>query len=170
VVTQEPGMGSMDEPLSPEDPSIQTVGGYSSVNSQVTSGYPKIGTQQWSGGGADSDEAAAAPGQPQGGIDDIVAAFQRSAAASQYTAGAGGPSRGGQVSDGDIAAQARAFLKTADVLPDAEAAELITEGRGQRARNLGLLRLEGTHYEGEDDDLTRRGVSLDDFDDDVISV
>ncbi len=165
MVTQQPGMGSMDEPLSPEDPSIQTVGGYSSVNPQVTSSYPKIGTQQWSGGGADSDEVAVEPGQMQGDLDDIVASFQRSAAARQYAGG--GPAR----SDGDIASSAREYLtKTADVLPDAEAAELISEGRGQRARNLGLLRLEGTHYEDQDDDLTRRGVVLDDFDDDVISV
>lgn len=174
---QQPGMGSMDEPLSPEDPSIQTTGtfsipyqdvqhpGYPSVNPQVTSGYPKIGNQQWSGGGTDSDEGAVEPGDPQGDLGDIVASFQRSAAARQYAGG--GPAQ----SDGDIAAAAREFLsKTADVLPDAEAAELISEGRGQRARNLGLLRLEGTHYEDQDDDLARRGMSLDDFDDDVISV
>lgn len=151
VVTQEPGMGFLDEPLSPDDPSIQTVG-----------------NQQWSGGGSDSDEVAAEPGESQGGLDDIIASFQRSAAARQYTAG---PGAGGVLADGDIAAAARQYLtKTADVLPDAEAAELISEGRGQRARNLGLLRLEGTHYEDQDDDLARRGVTLDDFDDDVISV
>lgn len=151
VVTQEPGMGSMDEPLMPDDQSIQT-----------------IGTQQWSGGGAGSDEVAVEPGDSQGSIDSIVAQFQRSAAARQFS---GGDSPGGGQGDGDIAAAARAFLsKTADVLPDKEAAELIAEGRGQRARNLGLLRLEGTHYEDEDEDLTRRGLSLDDFDDDVISV
>ena len=144
-------MGSMDEPLSPGDQSIQTVG-----------------QQQWSGGGADSDEMAAEPGDAQGSMDDIVASFQRSAAARQFAAG--GPGTGGQLADGDIAAAAKQFLKTADVLPDKEAAELIAEGRGQRARNLGLLRLEGTHYEEQDDDLAHRGVSLDDFDDDVISV
>ena len=54
------------------------------------------------------------------------------------------------------------------MLPQAEAEELIREGRGQRARNLDLLRLEGTHYEDEDDELARRGVSLDGYDDDVI--
>lgn len=152
VVTQEPGMGSMDDALSPEDPSIQT-----------------IGAQQWSGEGTD-DTGTVPAGEPQGSIDDIVASFQRSAAAGQYNGG-GGPGGGAGMGDGDIAAAARQFLsKTADVLPAREAAELIEEGRGQRARNLGLLRLEGTHYEEEDDDLARRGVSLDDFDDDVISV
>jgi hypothetical protein len=152
VVTQEPGMGSADEVLSPEDPSIQTVG-----------------NQQWSGGGTDSDEAAAEPGDPQGSIGDIVASFQRSAAAGQYNGTA--PGTAGKMSDGDIAGAAREFLsKTADALPDAEAADLISEGRGQRARNLDLLRIEGTHYEEEDGDLARRGISLDDYDDDVISV
>jgi hypothetical protein len=180
VATQEPGMGSMDEYLSPEDPSIQTIGGMFSIPD-----LRATAEQQWSGAGSDSDEVTVEPGQPQGSLEDIVASFQRSAAASQYSEGAGSGSRGGAgISDGDIAAQARAFLtpqwspappgsslqKTADVLPDAEAAELISEGRGQRARNLGLLRLEGTHYEGEEEDLARRGVSLDDYDDDVLSV
>lgn len=146
-VGQEPGMGSSDEYLTPDDQSIQT-----------------IGNQQWSGGGADSDEVAVPAGQPQGGIDDIVAAFQRSAAARGYSGAS--PAR----SDGDIALAARQYLtKTADVLPQAEAEELIREGRGERARNLNLLRLEGTHYEEEDSDLARRGISMDDYDDDVIS-
>jgi len=146
-VGQEPGMGSGDEYLSPGDPSIQTVG-----------------NQQWSGGGADSDETAVPAGQPQGQIDDIVAAFQRSAAARGYA----GDSRPA-VADGDIAAAARAHLsKTADVLPQAEAEELIREGAGSRARNLDLLRLEGTHYEDADEDLGKRGISLDDYDDDVM--
>lgn len=164
AATQNPGMGSADEPLSPEDASIQTVG-----------------QQQWSGGGADSDEVSVPAGEPQGAIDDIVAAFQRSAAARQFS---GGGASGGGIKDRDIAAAAQAFLpqwspppqgsslihKTADVLPEREAAELISEGRGTRARNLGLLHLEGTHYEDEEAGLAQRGLSLDDFDDDVISV
>jgi hypothetical protein len=146
-VGQEPGMGSGDEYLSPDDQSIQT-----------------IGNQQWSGGGADSDEVAVPVGQPQGQIDDIVASFQRSAAARGYA----GDSRP-VVADGDIAAAARAHLsKTADALPQAEADELIREGAGRRARNLDLLRLEGTHYEDADEELGKRGVSLDDYDDDVM--
>jgi hypothetical protein len=132
VTGQQPGMGSMDEPLMPDDQSIQT-----------------IGTQQWSGGGADSDETAVEPGQPQGSIDDIVASFQRSAAAGAYAGGGGGAPQG---EPGDIAAAARAYLsKTADVLPQAEADELVREGRGQRARNLDLLDLKDTHYEDSDD-------------------
>jgi len=151
LATQEPGMGSMDDALSPEDPSIQTVG-----------------NQQWSGGGTDSGEVSVPAGEPQGDLDDIVAAFQRSAAARQFSGGTPGQASG--AAGGDIAAAARAYLaKTADVLPEAEAAELIGEGRGTRARNLGLLRLEGTHYEDQDEDLGRRGLSLDDFEDDVIS-
>jgi hypothetical protein len=145
-VGQEPGMGSGDEYLTPDDQSIQTTG-----------------NQQWSGGGADSGETAVPAGQPQGDEDAIVASFQRSAAASAYAGS------GGLVADGDIAAAAQRFLKTAEALPPAEAEELISEGRGQRARNLALLRLEGTHYEEQDDDLARRGVSLDDFDDDVVT-
>jgi hypothetical protein len=146
-VGQEPGMGSGDDYLSPEDPSIQTVG-----------------NQQWSGGGADSDETAVPAGDPQGGIEDVVASFQRSAAAGSYSGGSA-PGHG----DGDIAVAARQYLsKTADVLPQAEADELVREGRGQRARNLDLLRLEGTHYEEEDEELGRKGVSLNDYDDDVI--
>jgi hypothetical protein len=147
---QQPGMGSMDEPLMPDDQSIQT-----------------IGTQQWSGGGADSDEGAVEPGQPQGGIDDIVASFQRSAAARAYTGG-GGSGGASAAGPGDIAGAARAYLaKTAEVLPQAEADELIREGRGQRARNLDLLNLEGTHYEDEDG-APKTGVSMDDYEDDVI--
>jgi hypothetical protein len=144
---QEPGTGSMDDALGPEDPSIQT-----------------IGNQQWSGGGADSDEVAVPAGQPQGSVDDVVASFQRSAAASGYSGG----SAPGQA-DGDIAVAARQYLaRTAEVLPKAEADELVREGAGSRARNLDLLRLEGTHYEDEDDDLAKRGLSLDGYDDDVI--
>lgn len=145
-VGQNPGMGSLDEELSPDDTSIQT-----------------IGNQQWSGGGADSDEVAVEPGQSQGSIDDIVASFQRSAAARGYDAQ--GPVR----RDGDIAVAARGYLaKTADVLPKAEADELIREGSGSRARNLDLLRLEGTHYEDEEAEAGKKGVSMDDYDDDVI--
>ena len=98
-VTQEPGMGSGDEYLTPDDQSIQT-----------------MGKQQWSGGGTDSDEEDVPAGQPQGRMDDIVASFQRSAAAGQY--GEGAHSDGSGLGDGDIAQAARAFLKTADALPD----------------------------------------------------
>jgi len=146
-VTQNPGPGSLDEYLTPDDSSIQA-----------------MGNQQWSGGGADSDEVTVPAGDSQGGIDDIVAAFQATAAAKGYA----GDSRAA-VADGDIAGAARAYLsKTADALPQAEADELIREGAGSRARNLDLLRLEGTHYEDADEELGKRGVSLDDYDDDVM--
>lgn len=144
-LTQNPGMGSWDEPSVPDDQSIQTTG-----------------QQQWSGGGSDSDEGTIEPGQPRDeGLDEIVAAFQRSAAATQYGGGAAPGTAGMAAGDGDIAAAARAFLsKTADALPPDEADELIREGRGTRARNLDMLDLRGTHY---DDD-----PGLDDHDDDVI--
>ena len=88
--------------------------------------------------------------------DDVVAQFQRSAASRQYAAD-GAIS----VGDSDIAAAAQAYLrKQADVLPPEEADELIREGRGQRARNLDLLDLKGTHYEDHDE--------LDDHEDDVV--
>ena len=141
-------MGSGDEYLTPQDSSIQTIG---------------------MGEGTDSDEVTVPAGQPQGDADSVVAAFQRSAAARQYGGGSTPAGVQGGPGDGDIARAAQAFLKTADVLPEHEAAELISEGRGSRARNLALLRLEGTHYEDEDAELARRGLSLDDYDDDVIS-
>jgi hypothetical protein len=140
--TQNPGMGSMDEPLAPGDSSIQT-----------------MGQQQWSGVDYNSGDLAHPEQQHENPAEDedlrdIVASFQRSAAARQYTGD------GAVEADGDIAAAARAYLsKTADVLPADEADELIREGRGTRARNLDLLDLQGTHYaehpelDEHDDDL-----------------
>jgi hypothetical protein len=160
-----PGMSQHDEDsLGWDEPSIQTVG-----------------EAQWSGAGSDSDEVAVPAGQPQGqtidggGLDTmasaseaaIVAQFQASAAARQL----GGSSKGpGAAPDGSIAAAARHFLKTGKVLSDEEAGELIAEGRGTRARNLDLLDLEGTHYEAEDEAMKRRGLSLDNFDDDLVLI
>jgi hypothetical protein len=142
-VTQNPGPGSMDDPYSPDDPSIQT-----------------MGQQQWSGAGDDlGDTTFANAGQEnpvEGPNADIVQQFQHSAAARQY-AGDGAV----QLGNSDIAAAARDFLaKTADVLPQEEADELIREGRGTRARNLDLLDLKGTHYTDD--------PRLDDHEDDVL--
>ena len=141
--TQEPGMGSMDEPYAPSDSSVQT-----------------IGQQQWSGADYNSADLATAykpdehEVEPEG-MEDIVAAFQRSAAALQYSGD------GAARADTDIAGAARAYLaKEADCLPADEADELIREGRGTRARNLDLLDLKGTHYTDE--------PGLDDHDDDVL--
>jgi hypothetical protein len=137
-----PGMSQHDQDLTPDDHSIQT-----------------MGQQQWSGGGADSDETAVEPGMPQGTEQSIIAAFQAGAGAAIM----GGPARG----DGDIAKAAAHFLRTGEILTDAEAHELITEGKGSRARNLDLLDLDGTHYVDQDEAMARRGLSLDDFDDDL---
>lgn len=145
--TQSPGMGSWDEPSVPNDQSIMT-----------------IGQQQWSGGdfsGGDlsfSVEPHENPAEEEADHDEIVGQFHRSAAASQY---APGGASGDLRNDGDIAAAARAFLsKTADVLPAAEAQELLREGIGTRARNLDLLDIKGTHYEDAPEEI-------DDHDDDV---
>lgn len=85
-----------------------------------------------------------------GSVQDIVARFQATAGAKALNNGSQGGSSMG-FSDGDIAAAARERLgglsKTA--LKDftfAEQQELINEGAGQRARNFGDLKLEGTHY------------------------
>jgi hypothetical protein len=121
---------------------------------------PVFGTQQAGTGDVDSgDLAISNPAQD----NDPVAAFQATAAAQQY-AGEGQPQ-----GDGDVAAAAKEFLaKTAEVLPAEEADALIREGRGQRARNLDLLQLEGTHYEDTEDEMQRRGLSLDEHDDDLV--
>lgn len=140
-----PGMSPHDEDLSPSDTSIQTMG-------------------QQNYGGDDSLADEAIPG-PEHDNDGVIAAFQRSAAGRQFTGDGSAPG------DSDIVQAAREHLrKTADVLPEKEAAELIAEGRGQRARNLDLLVLEGTHYAGLDDQAAGRGLSLDDYDDDVLVV
>jgi hypothetical protein len=150
-----PGMSMHDEDMSPDDTSIQT-----------------IGNQQWSGGGADSDEVSVPAGMPSGDEyggtegtgqkeDDIIARFQASAAAQSLNAGNATPQ------DNDIAAAARGYLsKTAEVFGDAEAGQLIAEGRGVRARNLDLLDISGTHYEDLADELNKRGS--DDLEDDVV--
>jgi len=121
-----PGMSTHDESLTPDDYSIQS-----------------MGTQQ-AGEAEDSTGDLAFSVSPQSG--DPVGDFQATAAARQYAGE--GPVQG----DADIAAAAREYLsKTADVLPKDEADALIREGRGERARNLDLLQLEGTHYEDSDD-------------------
>lgn len=146
-----PGMSMHDEDLSPSDTSIQT-----------------IGTQNIGGDDSAADLSFSVSPQENGAeayADDPVTQFQATAAAQGLMNG------GTDHGDGDIAAAAREFLsKTADVLPDAEAAALIAEGKGIRARNLDLLRLEGTHYEDIDDQMDRRGLNLDNYDDDLVSM
>jgi hypothetical protein len=145
-----PGMSSDDESLSPDDTSIQTVG------AENFGGDDEIADEGFSTGPQENYAEAYS--------DDPVSQFQATAAARQYAGGDGQPT-----GDGEIAAAARAFLsKTADVLPDHEAAALISEGRGQRARNLDMLQLEGTHYEGIDEEMAHRGLDLDHYDDDLV--
>jgi hypothetical protein len=156
MATQEPGLGSMDDALSPDDLSIQTVGYQQWSGDQVDSGdlavsaHPQEFPQE-----AEADGPGIADGQ----------LHLTGKAASLYDPRQEGKLRG----DGDIAAAARQFLasgqlsKTAEVLPAAEAQELIREGTGSRARNLDLLQLDGTHYADAPDDI-------DDHEDDVLWV
>jgi 8-oxo-dGTP pyrophosphatase MutT (NUDIX family) len=78
------------------------------------------------------------------GVADVIAAFQRTAAGQELlTAAANKP-------DDDIAAAAKAHLakEAAAKFDFAEQQELINEGNdGRKARNLGDLKIEGTHYE-----------------------
>jgi 8-oxo-dGTP pyrophosphatase MutT (NUDIX family) len=77
-------------------------------------------------------------------VADVIAAFQRTAAGQELlTAAASKP-------DDDIAAAAKAHLakEAAAKFDFAEQQELINEGNdGRKARNLGDLKIEGTHYE-----------------------
>lgn len=95
-----------------------------------------------------------------GGVSDVVAQFQATAAAKALQ-GTEGPS------DMDITAAARQFLGTGKTAsPDefsfAEQQELISEGaQGTRARNFGDLKIEGTHYEALQDALAAEGQLAD---------
>jgi 8-oxo-dGTP pyrophosphatase MutT (NUDIX family) len=76
-------------------------------------------------------------------VADVIAAFQRTAAGQELAAGA-------SKADDDIAAAAKAHLakEAAAKFDFAEQQELINEGNdGRKARNLGDLKIEGTHYE-----------------------
>lgn len=151
-VTQQPGAGSMDDSMSPSDPSIQTVG-----------------YQQWSGDETDQGDLALS-GHPSAteegalGVSDGQLHLTGKAAALYDPRGTSAVQ-----GDGDIAAAARQYLATgtiskqADVLPPHEAQELIREGTGSRARNLELLDIKGTHYQDAPDDI-------DNHEDDVIWV
>jgi 8-oxo-dGTP pyrophosphatase MutT (NUDIX family) len=93
-------------------------------------------------------------------VEDIVAEFQRTAGAASLMASGGGQGVTGSTqnpTDQDIAAAARAHLQKA-ALKDfsfSEQQELIGEGAhdGTRARNLGDLQIEGTHYAALEDAL-----------------
>jgi 8-oxo-dGTP pyrophosphatase MutT (NUDIX family) len=76
-------------------------------------------------------------------VADVIAAFQRTAAGQELAAAA-------SKADDDIAAAAKAHLakEAAAKFDFAEQQELINEGNdGRTARNLGDLKIEGTHYE-----------------------
>lgn len=112
-----------NESLSPEDPSIQTIG--------------------IADGGGDSSGAIGGDDE----IGDIVENFQSTAAAKALQSGSGAGH-----SDGDIAEQARRVLAMKEFTP-LEQQELIREGEhGSRASNLDRLELTGTHYVDDDED------------------
>lgn len=89
-----------------------------------------------------SYHASAAPESQE--VADVIAAFHRTAAGQELmTAATSKP-------DDDIAAAAKAHLakEAAAKFDFAEQQELINEGNdGRKARNLGDLKIEGTHYE-----------------------
>jgi 8-oxo-dGTP pyrophosphatase MutT (NUDIX family) len=88
-----------------------------------------------------SYHASAAPESQE--VADVIAAFQRTAAGQELAAAT-------SKADDDIAAAAKAHLakEAAAKFDFAEQQELINEGNdGRKARNLGDLKIEGTHYE-----------------------
>lgn len=117
-------------------------------------------------------EMEGSPMEPLGGmaskrsVAEIVEQFQRTAGAQALQNGSGGSDVG--FSDGEIAAKARERLaglsKTAMAnFTFSEQQELITEGKGARARNFGDLSLGGTHYSALQDAIDAAGVSDDDL-------
>lgn len=92
------------------------------------------------------------------GVQDIVAAFQRSAGAQHLMAG----SKAGDTSTSDIAGAAEAYLqKTAASATEFSLAEreaLINENPGAQASNTDRLDIEGTHYA----ELERHAMSEED--------
>lgn len=160
------GVGGMDdEALSPDDVSIQPHGSHQYPTSDTETmpyGYddltefredhpehdPRVANQV---GGDDEllDEADVGEGTAPddamsavGDANDVIAAFQRSAAGQALNSGA-------DQSSGDIAAMAREHLAKQGMkqFTPAEQAELINEGgHGVRAANFDALQIEGTHY------------------------
>lgn len=118
------------EALSPEDPSIQTIG------NQI-------------GGDDEILDEATGPGED---TSDVVARFQASAAA-QSLMSSGGSSGAGHA-DADIAARARQVVALKAFTPG-EQRMLIDEAPGRQASNVDRLDIAGTHYadlDSEDDE------------------
>lgn len=90
----------------------------------------------------------------QGSVSDIVAEFQRSAAAQQIMAGSK------TNDDSDIARAAEAHLAKVAAFTAAERSELIDESPGTQAGNTDRLDIAGTHYAelealgSEEDDMS----------------
>lgn len=95
-----------------------------------------------------------------GGIEQIVADFQRTAGASTLAEGSGGGAPGSGSDASDIAAAAKMFLETGQTPAEgglqatalkaftpAEQQRIINEGENVRAANLDRLDIAGTHYE-----------------------
>jgi hypothetical protein len=156
-----PGTGQHDEDLSPEDTSIQTVGYTAPGDLYKFYNSSRSAAVQESGG---NDEIS----EPQLRTDDLLG-DQTSGTGEQLSLGSlhGIPFRGEGTSDGDIAKAARMALQklSMDTFTDAEARELINEGRGKRASNLDQLDLEGTHFKELEAKFLEAGL---DPDDDVI--
>lgn len=136
-----------EDDLEPESPSIMTQGNMSDVNLMPGSGIGGIeGTDMEDGADDPVDVASrrASLGTPD--VGDIVADFQRSAAAKSLMSGSGKPSapRGG---DFDFVEAANLHLaKVAAQFSAGERSALIHESPGTQAANTDRLDIEGTHY------------------------
>jgi hypothetical protein len=88
--------------------------------------------------------------QVQGSVEEIVANFQRSAAAQ-------GLQGGGDASNSEIAQKAMETLHKEGManFNYVEQQELINEGKGTRASNLDRLDLTGTHYSALEEALAK---------------
>jgi GNAT superfamily N-acetyltransferase/8-oxo-dGTP pyrophosphatase MutT (NUDIX family) len=146
--TPEPALPSTDGELEP----VHDEGQWGHLPNDIPHS-PYTGDSDENEGEINSIEDSLQPNSVTASVDDIVTRFQRTAGGSSL--GSGGSSAG--PSDGDIAKAAREHLQKS-ALKDftfSEQQELINEGlhEKRRARNMGDLKIEGTHYEALQDAL-----------------
>lgn len=149
--------------MEPEYQEIQSTGGMGDADLMPGSGIGgSEGTDPEDLGEDDSLEDAvtrtSARTEYVGDTADVVADFQKSAAAKALMSGSGKPS-GGSGGDLDYVAAAEAYLaKQGAQFSAAERSALIEESPGVQAANTDRLDIEGTHYaELADDDHDDEG-------------
>jgi hypothetical protein len=156
-----PGVGGDDESLSPDDDSIQTMG---LARPDLYPGRRPTAAVQESGGNEEISDLDPGDllGDGTGGTGQQMSLGARAAAVVPEIA-----FRDSATTDGDIAQAARAQLRKMgmDTFSDAEARQLIDEGRGTRAANLDRLDIKGTHFADLEDKFAQAGL---DPDDDVV--